>query len=114
MEITEISVTLRDEDKLKAFVNVTFDNVFVVRGMKIISGTSGFFISMPSRKMEDGSYRDIAHPITGDFRNYIEKSVLVEYWKKYLKEKGVSLKEIPKDEREQIPDEVIQDEKITD
>ena len=79
MEITEINVTLRDEEKLKAFVNVTFDDVFVVRGLKVIKGASGYFISMPSRKMPDGSFRDIAHPITNEFRNFVEKVILEKY-----------------------------------
>jgi stage V sporulation protein G len=79
MEITEITVTLRNEEKLKAFVNVTFDDQFVVRGMKVIKGANGFFVSMPSRKMPDGSFRDIAHPINNDFRQFIEKVILDEY-----------------------------------
>jgi len=79
MEITEITVTLRNEEKLKAFVNVTFDNQFVVRGMKVIKGANGYFVSMPSRKMPDGSFRDIAHPINNDFRQFIEKVILDEY-----------------------------------
>lgn len=79
MEITEITVSIRDEDKLKAFVNVTFDNCFVVRGMKVIKGATGYFVSMPSRKMNDGTYRDIAHPITNDFRDKIEKAILKQY-----------------------------------
>jgi len=79
MDITEVNITLRDEEKLKAFVNVTFDDVFVVRGMKIIKGLNGFFISMPSRKMPDGSFRDIAHPITNEFRELIEKVILEKY-----------------------------------
>lgn len=79
MEITEINISLRNEEKLKAFVNVTFDDVFVVRGMKVIRGSSGYFISMPSRKMPDGSYRDIAHPIRNEFRQYIEQEILAKY-----------------------------------
>lgn len=79
MEITEITVSIRDEDKLKAFVNVTFDNCFVVRGMKVIKGATGYFVSMPSRKMSDGTYRDIAHPITNEFRDRVEKAILRQY-----------------------------------
>jgi stage V sporulation protein G len=79
MEITEITVSIRDEDKLKAFVNVTFDDCFVVRGMKVIKGATGYFVSMPSRKMNDGTYRDIAHPITNEFRERIENAVLEAY-----------------------------------
>ena len=79
MEITEIRVTLRDEEKLRGFANVTFDNAFVVRGMKIIQGNSGYFVSMPSRKRPDGTHQDIAHPVNKDMRSLIEKSVLEAY-----------------------------------
>ncbi|RMD90221.1 MAG: septation regulator SpoVG [Calditrichaeota bacterium] len=92
MEITEINISLRNEDKLKAFVNVTFDDVFVVRGMKVIKGNSGYFISMPSRKMKDGKYRDIAHPITNEFRQKIEKVILSEY-KRVLEKEGGELEQ---------------------
>jgi len=88
MEITEITVTLRNEEKLKAFVNVTFDDQFVVRGMKVIKGSNGFFISMPSRKMPDGTFRDIAHPITKEFREFIEKVILEKYNEKLEEEKS--------------------------
>jgi stage V sporulation protein G len=90
MEITEITISIRDEDKLKAFINVTFDDCFVVRGMKIIRGATGYFISMPSRKMSDGSYRDIAHPITNGFRAKIESEILREY-KRVLEEAGIPI-----------------------
>ncbi|MCP4684098.1 MAG: septation protein spoVG [bacterium] len=79
MEITEIRVTLRDEEKLRGFANVTFDNAFVVRGMKIIQGSSGYFVSMPSRKRPDGTHQDIAHPVNKDMRAEIEKRVLEAY-----------------------------------
>lgn len=87
MEITDISISLRDEDKLKAFVNVTFDGCFVVRGMKVIEGNNGLFVSMPSRKANDGTYRDVAHPINAGFRELIEKLVLAKY-EKLLQEGG--------------------------
>ena len=81
MEITEISVSIREEDKLKAFVNVTFDDQFVIRGMKVIKGADKFFVSMPSRKMPDGTFRDIAHPINSGFREMLEERVLCEYFR---------------------------------
>lgn len=79
MEITEVRITLRDEEKLKAFANVTFDDAFVVRGLKVINGTNGYFVSMPSRKRPDGTYQDIAHPINNEMRRMIEDAVLGEY-----------------------------------
>lgn len=79
MEITEIRVTLRDEERLKGFANVTFDDAFVIRGMKIIQGNNGYFVSMPSRKRPDGTYQDIAHPVNKDMRQLIEQKVLEAY-----------------------------------
>ncbi len=79
MEITEIRVNLRDEEKLKAFVHVTFDNSFIIRGLKIIQGKDGLFVCMPSRKLPDGTYKDIAHPIVDDFRMKLEKEILDKY-----------------------------------
>ncbi len=81
MRITEINMNLRDEEKLKAFVNITFDDVFVVRGLKVIEGGQGLFVCMPSRKLPDGTYKDIAHPINNDFRNEIEELILRVYRK---------------------------------
>ncbi len=79
MKISEVRVTLRDEEKLKGFVNVTFDNCFVVRGLKIIQGTKGYFVSMPSRKRTDGTHSDIAHPTNMEMRRQIEDTVLKAY-----------------------------------
>lgn len=87
MEITEVRITLRDEEKLKAFANVTFDNAFVVRGLKVINGTSGYFVSMPSRKRPDGTHQDIAHPVNNEMRRIIENKVL-EAYESELKSKG--------------------------
>jgi len=54
MEITEVRIFLKDspDKKLRAYVTVTFDNAFVVRNIKVIEGTSGLFIAMPSRKIK--------------------------------------------------------------
>ncbi len=79
MEITEIRVHLRNEEKLKAFATVTFDDCFVVRNMKIIDGTKGLILCMPSRRMPDGTYKDIAHPINMAFRKSLEDRVMACY-----------------------------------
>jgi stage V sporulation protein G len=79
VEITEVRITLRNEDKLKAFANVTFDEEFVIRGLKVINGTNGYFVSMPSRKRSDGTHQDIAHPINNRMRQKLESAVLEAY-----------------------------------
>jgi len=79
MNITEVRIHLRNEDRLKAFATVTFDGVFVVHNMKVVSGNNGLIVCMPSRKIKDGSYKDIAHPITNEFRHTLEQVILKTY-----------------------------------
>lgn len=120
MEITEVRIFLRDsiDKKLRAYATVTFDNAFVVRNIKVIQGSTGLFIAMPSRKLKhpcpkcgfrneyrskfcnqcgsavaaparpigetpsaETEHRDIAHPITQSFREYLQKKVLEAYEK---------------------------------
>ena len=90
MEITEVRIYLVDDnDKLKAFANVTFDNCFLVGGLRVISGSNGLFVSYPSRKLKNGTFKDIVHPLDNDTRKLIEDKVLVAYNEK-LKEPASS------------------------
>lgn len=122
MEITEVRIFLKEgqDKKLKAYATLTFDKAFVVRNVKVIEGTKGLFVAMPSRRLKEScpkcnfknvvrskycnqcaaalpphveqkptspgdnrerqsEHRDIAHPITSDFREYIQKKVLEAY-----------------------------------
>ena len=82
MEITDIRIRKVDADsKMKAVVSVTFDDEFVVHDIKIIEGQNGLFIAMPSRKMGEGDFRDIAHPLKSETRNRIRDAILAEYEK---------------------------------
>ena len=91
LEITEVRISLRDDDKLKAFASMTFNDAFVIRGLKIIEGTNGMFVAMPSRKRPDGTYQDIAHPINNDSRKFIEDRILDEYEKERTRQPAGSL-----------------------
>jgi len=81
MKITKVRVTpvKNPTRNLLAFADIAFDDQFVVTSLRIISGKNGLFVAMPSRKREDGSWQDIAHPITGDFRKEINEAVLREF-----------------------------------
>src|SRR5213596_3496053 len=79
IEITEVRVSLRNDDKLKAFVSITLDHSFVIRGLKIIKGNTGLFVAMPSRKRPDGQHQDLAHPINDATRKYLTQIVMAEY-----------------------------------
>ena len=83
MKITEISINLYKDERLKGFVNIILDDLFVIRGLKVISGFNGYFVAMPSRRHRDGSFRDIAHPIKHGFREKLEKEILEKYWEEY-------------------------------
>ena len=80
MQITDVRVRkVTKEGKMKAVVSITFDNEFVVHDIKVIEGDKGLFIAMPSRKSGDGEYRDIAHPISSETREKIQKDILEKY-----------------------------------
>ena len=80
MTITDIRILLVDDPRLKAFATVTFDHVFVVKGLKVILGkTDHIFLAMPSRRRPNGQYQDVVHPINQSFRNVLEQAVLLEY-----------------------------------
>lgn len=82
MKVTDVRIRkVSSEGKMKAIVSVTFDDEFVVHDIKIIEGQNGLFIAMPSRKMADGEFRDIAHPINSETRNIIQEAVFAEYEK---------------------------------
>src|SRR3990170_6694398 len=79
MEITEVRVFPVEDEKLKAFVSIILDNCFVISDIKIINGPKGLFISMPSKKRKDGTFRDIAHPLNSETRRMMEEKVLARY-----------------------------------
>jgi len=83
MQITDIKIrkTFDDDGPMKAVVSVTFDDALALHDIKVIYAKEKYFIVMPSRKNADGSYRDIVHPITAEFREILEKSVIDEYFK---------------------------------
>ncbi len=82
MEITDVRVRkLREDGKMKAVVSVTFDDAFVVHDIKIIEGQNGLFVAMPSRKVGESDYRDIAHPIHQQMRNTLAEVVFSAYEK---------------------------------
>ena len=79
MEITDVKVIPVDDEKLKAFVSIVFDHCFVVTDLKVIHGPKGLFVSMPSKKRKDGTFKDIAHPLNNQMRQYLEEKVLAVY-----------------------------------
>ena len=80
MNITDVRIRkVGEEGKMKAIASVTFDDEFVVHDIKVIEVRNGLFIAMPSRKMSDGDFRDIAHPLLSETRNRIKDAILNAY-----------------------------------
>ena len=80
MKITDVRVRKMTQDsKMKAIVSITIDDEFVVHDIKVIEGEKGLFIAMPSKKANDGEYRDIAHPINSETRDRIQSIILDSY-----------------------------------
>ena len=95
MNITDVRIRkVNDEGKMKAIVSITFDDEFVVHYIKVIEGQNGPFIAMPSRKMSEGDFRDIAHPLVSETRNKIRDAILEEY-EKVLAQKAAEAEEVP-------------------
>ena len=80
MQITDVRIRkISDDGKMKAVASVTFDDEFVVHDIKIIDGQNGLFVAMPSRKMGEGDFRDIAHPLVSEMRNRIKDAIFAAY-----------------------------------
>lgn len=80
MQITEVRIRMIDtESKMRAVASVTFDGCFVVHDIKIIDGQNGMFLAMPSRKMGEDDFRDIAHPLNSFTRDMIKEAVFDAY-----------------------------------
>ncbi len=79
MQITNVRLRKVDSgNRMKAVASVTFDNEFVVHDIKVIE-KDGLFIAMPSKKTQNGEFKDIAHPINAETREKIQKAIIDEY-----------------------------------
>lgn len=80
MLISEVKVLPVDgSDKLKAFVSIKIDDALIIRDMKIINGSGGLFVAMPAKRMKDGTYWDLVHPLDKATREMLEEKILDEY-----------------------------------
>lgn len=81
MQVTEARIYPTDEDIVRAYVTIAFDNWLMIRQIKVIRSTTGHFVSMPAKKQRDGTHRYIAYPANAETRNMIEQAILAEYKK---------------------------------
>lgn len=78
MNITDIKIFKLDRNTLKGFASVTFENCFKVTGIKIMQGSKGLFVNMPSQKSGE-KWQDICYPTTKEFREQLQKAILDKY-----------------------------------
>ncbi len=77
MNITDIRIRRTYQDsRLRALVSLTLEGDFAVHDIKVIDGPDRLFVAMPSRRDEQGTFRDICHPITAAARHELEDKIL--------------------------------------
>lgn len=110
MEITDVRLRkIETEGKLRAYVSITFDDSFVVHDLRVIDGTKGMFVAMPSKRLPNGDHKDIAHPINTEIREKIQNAVLDVYSREL--EEAPQVKEEPKvEEKEEVVEETATEE----
>jgi stage V sporulation protein G len=82
MQVTDVRIrkaTGATEPKLRAYCSVVFDGQFVVHDLRVVDGVNGLFVAMPRRKTAEGEFKDMAHPITAEAREMVQKAVLEAY-----------------------------------
>ena len=80
MNITDIKIRkIIPDGRLRAIISITIDNMIAVHDIKVVQGDERLFVAMPSRKDENGVFRDIVHPISPEARQLIENEILETY-----------------------------------
>jgi stage V sporulation protein G len=79
MDITKVTLRAVAMNKVCAIASVVIDDQFVVHDLRVVNGDKGLFVAMPSRKLPNGEFRDICHPINTDSRNMIQAAVLEQF-----------------------------------
>ena len=80
MEVTDVKIRrMLFEGRLKAIVSITIDDMIAVHDIKVVHGDGRLFVAMPSRKDDNGVFRDIVHPISPAARKILEDDILEAY-----------------------------------
>ncbi|MCH5323949.1 MAG: septation regulator SpoVG [Eubacterium sp.] len=80
MKISDIRIRkIMQEGRLRAVVSLTIDESIAVHDIRLVQGDERMFVAMPSRRDDEGKYRDIVHPIHPDVRTDIENQIISAY-----------------------------------
>jgi stage V sporulation protein G len=89
IQITEITIHPTNEDLVRAYVSIVFDNCFIVGEIRVMQGLTGLFVLFPAKRQKDGSDRQLAYPANAETRNLFQRVILAEYEKLVGKEDPV-------------------------
>jgi len=70
---------LDGDGSLKAFVDIVVNESLLIRGLRVIEGKNGLFVSLPKDKGKDNRWYDIVRPITKEVKNDISNAILTAY-----------------------------------
>lgn len=103
MQITDVRIkVLNIDNRLKAIASVTFDDEIVIHDIKVIEGQEGLFLAMPSRRIGNDKYRDIAHPISSPAREKIETAVINKYNEESINQSSVETEPVTEETLESV------------
>lgn len=88
MEITRVTVREIDMNMVKGIASIILDDCFVVHDLRVVDGDRGYFVAMPSRKLPNGDFKDIAHPLNSETREMIQEAVLRAFFKMQKEKEG--------------------------
>lgn len=80
MEITDVKIfKAKKRGPVLAYANVILDNNFIIRGITLLETEKGRFVSMPARKLRNGKFRDVSHPLNSEVRENLTKTIFQAY-----------------------------------
>lgn len=79
MNITKVTLRPVSMNKVCAIASIVIDDAFVVHDLRVVNGDKGLFVAMPSRKLPNGEFRDVCHPINAESRERLQEAVLEQF-----------------------------------
>jgi len=79
VNITKVNLRPVAMNKVVAIASIVIDDSFVIHDLRVVNGDKGLFVAMPSRKLPNGDFRDICHPISTEARNGLQAAVLEQF-----------------------------------
>ena len=81
MEITRVKIQPTADDLVRAYVDITLNDCWIIHGLKVIRYSSGYLVAMPRNKRTDGACQEVPLPTDNETQKVIHKAVMSEYRK---------------------------------